>query len=61
MLAHDHTGNSESPCSPRIYAWTLRASTFANSANIWRNLAVSNEVPLPITLCFGKPENFHVE
>ena len=60
ICALDHTGNSVSPCSPIMYAWTFLASISNSSDNAYLNLELSSTVPLPITLFLGNPDNLYV-
>ena len=54
MSAWLHTGSSVSPCSPMMFACTLRASTSKYSPSRKRKRAVSRIVPEPMTRCGGQ-------
>lgn len=55
ILACDHSGNCESPCSPMIIAWTLATATPASRGSIHRKRDESSTVPVENTRPGGTP------
>ena len=58
IVAPDHTGNSVSPCSPTMLAWTLATATPARRASSHRSRDVSSTVPEEKTRYVGSPKIF---
>ena len=56
MRASDHSGNSVSPCSPTIWAWTEVGATPVRRAISQRRREVSSTVPEANTRSGGSPE-----
>ena len=58
VVAVDQTGNSVSPCSPTMLAWTLGTATPARRASSQRSREVSRTVPEEKMRPAGSPEIF---